>query len=73
MEEELTVHFADYCSESERLYLISHQMKKLTVCTEILVETESDKATTLYGKGKKGLLRSCPFAYNPATNMYEQR
>eukprot|EP01022_Parablepharisma_sp_SALTPOND_P006756 TRINITY_DN1272_c0_g1_i1.p1 TRINITY_DN1272_c0_g1~~TRINITY_DN1272_c0_g1_i1.p1 ORF type:complete len:501 (+),score=70.81 TRINITY_DN1272_c0_g1_i1:893-2395(+) len=73
IEQELTVYWPEYCSEHEKLYLISHQIKKLTTCVEILVDTENDKATTLYQKGKKGVFRSRPFAYNPATNMYEQR
>ena len=71
IEDELMLHWGEYCTE--KLFLISHQIKKLTTCIEILVDTENDKVTTLYQKGKKGVYRSRPFAYNPATNMYEQR
>lgn len=67
------MHWSDYCSEGEKNSLISYQIKKLTVCVEILVDTESEKATTLYEKGKKGVFRSRPFSYNPEKNMYEQR
>ena len=67
------VHWKDYCDDNSRGHLLSYQIKKLTVCIEILAETETNKPTTLYRQGKKGLFRSRPFAYNPTTNMYEQR
>lgn len=73
IESELMEHYMDFCGENERINLISHQIKKLTTCMEILVDTENEKATTLYKKGKTGIFRSRPFAYNPIKNIYEQR
>eukprot|EP00826_Nyctotherus_ovalis_P043873 TRINITY_DN467_c0_g1_i3.p1 TRINITY_DN467_c0_g1~~TRINITY_DN467_c0_g1_i3.p1 ORF type:complete len:487 (-),score=109.77 TRINITY_DN467_c0_g1_i3:44-1504(-) len=73
IEQELTRYWPEYCPEEEKLNLLSYQIKKLTTCLEIFAQTENEEATTLYKKGKKGVTRSRPFAYNPSENIYEQR
>lgn len=73
IEQELVRYWPEYCSEEEKLYLFSYQIKKLTICVEIFVETENEEPTTLYKKGKKGITHSRPFAYNQQENIYEQR
>jgi len=73
IEQELMRYWPEYCSEEEKLYLVSYQIKKLTTCVEIFVKTENEDSTTLYKKGKKGITRSRPFAYNQQENIYEQR
>ena len=73
IELELMKYWPEYCTEKEILYLLSYQIKKLTTCIEIFVDTENEKPTTLYKKGKKGIFHSRPFAYNANENIYEQR
>jgi len=74
MEEEINVHYKDFCSNENSNILLSYQIRHLQMCIDIFTDTENTtKISSNYSKPFKGFLKKRPFCYNEVKNIFEAR
>jgi len=74
MEEEINVHYKDFCNEENINLLFSYQIRHLQMCIDIFTDTENtSKISSNYSKPFKGVRKTRPFCYNELKNIFEVR
>ena len=72
IQEELHVHYADYCVEGLD-FLLAFQLKKLQVCMKIFEMTLLGQGQGVFERAVGGKIGSRPFWFDPSRNMFSQR